>query len=167
MNNGNVRNRKVRNHSSEIIFTMLLFCLFTFAIMAVLISGVSVYKNTEEVMRSRYEERTAIAYVLTRLRQGDTSGAVSVESNEFVDSMVVITEEIYGDYKTYIYSYEGWIYEMFTEAGMKFDPNAGTRIVEAENLKFEILKSDLLFIECTSTGGAVGNVRINLKSAKS
>ena len=165
MNNGNVRKKKIKNHSSEVIFTMILFFLFTFAILTVLISGVSVYKNTEEIMRNRYEERTAMAYVMTRLRQGDTDGMVSVSSNEFVDSMIIITEETLGsDYRTYIYSYEGWIYELFTEAGMEFDPNAGTRIVESDGLKFEMKQSDLLYVECVSTIGTVSNVHVNLKS---
>ena len=160
-----VRKKKIRNHSSEIIFTMILFFLFTFAILSVLISGVSVYKNTEEIMRSRYEERTAVAYVMTRLRQGDTNGMVSVISNEFVDSMIVITEDFMGaDYRTYIYSYEGWIYELYTEAGMKFDPKAGTRIVESNSLKFEMKKSDLLYVECVSTVGTVSSAHVNLKS---
>lgn len=161
----NTANHKIRNHSSEVIFTMLLFFMFTFMILTVLISGVSVYKNTEELMRNRYEERTAIAYVMTRIRQGDTYDAVVVETIDSVGSMMYLKEETLGnEYRTYIYCYNGWIYELFTESNMTFDPNAGTRIVEANELNFELKGSDLLYVECVSTVGTTSNVHINLRS---
>ena len=158
----------MRNHSSEIIFTMLLFLMFTFMILTVLISGVSVYKNTEEIMSARYEERTAMAYVMTRLRQSDTYDSIYVESTDDVDSMIVIKEYILGmEYRTYMYCYNGWIYETFASADFEFDPNSGTHIVEAQDLNFEMKTKDLLYIECTSTEGVVSNIHLNLNSVKS
>lgn len=156
---------KIINRSSEVIFTMLLFLLFTFMILSVLISGVSVYKNTEEVMRNRYEERTAIAYVMTRLRQCDSYNAVSVDSINSINSLVLIREELLGnEYKTYIYCYNGWIHELFVDAYMEFDPEAGTRIVEAEGLEFIIKEPGLLYIKYESDTGTTNNIHINLRS---
>jgi len=164
----NIGTHKIKNHSSEIIFTMLLFFMFTFMILTVLISGVSVYKNTEEIMHNRYEERTAMAYVMTRLRQSDTYDSIYLDSNHIVDSMVIIKEYLFGmEYRTYMYCYNGWIYELFTTAEFEFDPNAGTPIVEAEDLNFEMKTKDLLYIECTATNGTVSNIHINLNSIKS
>lgn len=163
----NVGKHKIINHSSETIFTMLLFLIFTFAILAVLISGVSVYKNTEKIMRNRFEERTVIAYVMTRLRQGDVYDAIEIDSYDEIGTLVLIKEELFGDeYRTYIYCYNGWVYELFAESGMKFDPKAGTRIVAAKGLNFKMTESDLLYIQCESTAGTLSDMNITLRSIR-
>jgi hypothetical protein len=46
---------------------------------------------------------------------------------------------VYGDttYETRIYPLDGWIYELFCEAGLDMDPEDGVPIIKAGSLSFE------------------------------
>jgi len=164
MNNSS--HKKIKPRSFDVIFTLLLFCLFTFTVMTTLISGVSVYKNTEELMLSRYEERTALAYIITKVHNYDIQGNITVKKFGETDALI-FTETIGGiDYLTYIYCHEGWLRELFIDEFAEFEAHMGENIVEAEKLNFTMKTSDLVYIRYESDGGKVCETHVNIRSGR-
>lgn len=162
----NTSHRKIKPHSFDVIFTLLLFCLFTFTVMSTLISGVSVYKNTEELMLSRYEERTALAYIITKIHNYDIGGNITVRKYGDIEALV-FTEQIGGiDYLTYIYCYEGWLCELFMDEFATFEAHMGENIVEAEKLNFTLKTQNLIYIRYESVKGKVCETHVNVRSGR-
>ena len=67
-----------RKHSTDILFVLVLFLVFTSSALAVILLGARVYQSTSSRMESNYNVRTALAYVSEKIRQNDESGAVSL-----------------------------------------------------------------------------------------
>jgi len=166
--------KKLFRGSTDVIFIMLLFLLFILMVLFVLISGVSVYKNTERLMASRYEERTALAYIINKLHQSDYSGAVQIETFEYTAetaadtdliNALVITEEYEGhSFKNYIYCYGGWIRELYAPAEVEFDPEIGAAVVEAVSIAFFMHENDIVYVECGNAHGKMLSTYVCLRS---
>lgn len=69
--------KNARKHSTDILFVLLLFLVFTSSALAVILLGAKVYQNTASRMESNYTVRTALAYVTEKIRHADESGAIS------------------------------------------------------------------------------------------
>ena len=55
--------KNARKHSTDILFVLLLFLVFTSSALSVILLGAKVYQNTASRMESNYTVRTALAYV--------------------------------------------------------------------------------------------------------
>ena len=67
-----------RKHSTDILFVLVLFLVFTSSALAVILLGARVYQSTSSRMESNYNVRTALAYVSEKIRLNDESGAGSL-----------------------------------------------------------------------------------------
>lgn len=111
---------------------LLMFAVFAVCVLFVLLTGAQVYQRLTQREQVSFEKRTAVQYITTRLRQGDIAGAVAVERFGQGDALV-LTEEVGGTvYETRIYCWDGWLRELYAEAGAGLEPEDGERILEAE-----------------------------------
>ena len=67
-------------------------------------------------------------------------------------------------YETYIYADDGYLKELFAEAGTTVSPSAGTEILEINDLDFESLKEGLYKVTCTETDGSVSTVIVGARA---
>ena len=152
-----------RNGTADIIFTLVLFCVFTVSVLMVLLSGAGVYKGIVEAMDGSFEERTCLQYIGAKIRHYSGEGTVSVADINGV-SALVLTENIEGyDYNTYIYLHAGRIKELFTDGDLSFYPEDGLDILEAYRLVFNKVSDNLLRIECTGAGGRSSEIFAGLR----
>lgn len=134
----------------DTLFGLLIMCVFTACMLLVLAGGARVYKNISAEMQEQYGSRTALSYIAAKVRSGDSEGGVSVGSLGD-SSALMIFEQIDGErYVTYIYWYEGALWELFCGASDEFLPTDGQKLMELQSASFE-LKDDgsLLKIVCT------------------
>jgi len=147
--------KEIRSRSIGTFFALALFCAFSACMLLVLMTGANVYRKSLTANDERYYERTALAYVKTKLRGGNIAGGVSIEAYGDGDALV-LSEEIGGTiYKTYIYTAYGAMREIFTEEGFRIDPFEGSVIVPVGGLSFEFADSGLLKMTLESTGGDI------------
>ena len=152
-----------RNGTADIIFTLVLFCVFTISVLMVLLSGAGVYKGIVEAMDGSYEERTCLQYIGAKILHYSGEGTVSEADINGVGALI-LTENIEGyDYNTYIYLHEGKIKELFTAGDLPFYPEDGLDILEAEGLVFDMVSDNLLRIECTGLGGKSSEIFAGLR----
>ena len=146
----------LRNNSAEkldTIFVLMVFCIFAASVLMVLMLGGSVYQNTNEIINEHYDERTALSYIWSRVKNADEAGLIYVDDFEGITTLFL--EEAYDGYsfETLIYLYEGWINELYCEVGYAFGPEFGTQILKAERLDFEALENGL--IKATTSAGSI------------
>lgn len=132
-----------KKHSVDVLFVIVLFCLFSLSIVALTGTGARVYQNVVDNMSLNHSLRTSSSYVVNKIRQADADGSVTVGTYSGCDA-VIISEEIDNiSYCTYLYYYNGRLKEFFTRKGQEFDPIYGTDIVEVESFKLEKITDSL------------------------
>lgn len=140
-----------RGHSLDTVMTLVLFCLFTCAMLLVLMMGVQSYHGiTQSVENS---ERICLQYMATKVAHYSGDGAVGV--TDFGDGTALVLQETFdGDvYNTYLYSYNGTVMELFCASDVDLGPEAGFSIMDVASLTIEVVEDGLLWISCTSDEG--------------
>ena len=138
-----------KEHKVDTVFVLIIFCVFALAILMVLMLGASVYKNMTEITRDGQDERTLLSYIWTKVKNGDDSASVYVGDFNGLNALC-FDEVFYGTrYRTVIYHYDGWVYELFSETGLDFLPEDGIRVTMIGDLSFEEFEHGLIKV---STG---------------
>jgi len=158
--------RRIENKSTiEGLLVLVLFGIFAICILAVLLSGAGTYERLAERRQEGYAGRTVPQYIATKIRQSDKAGAVSV--GEFGNVRALELREVLGEeeYITRIYSYDGYLRELFSSASGNFQPGDGERILEAEQVDFS-LEENRLQITVTGAKGETTQLQLTLRSTK-
>ncbi len=142
-----IRNR----HTTDLIFVLSLFCLFTVLSLLVVIQGADVYQGISQEMDANYSARGTVAYLTEKVRQNDRKNGVAVREVGG-EPALVFSEEIGGEvYETWSYLYNGSLREVTVKQGTEITPESGQPIMELNDLKLEIPDSRLLRIIATDT----------------
>jgi len=136
--------KKVQNRKIDTIFVLIVFSIFAFSVLMVLMLGAGIYKNMTEISRDGQNERTVLSYVRTKAKNYD--GADRVYLDDFNGITALRIDEEYGEtsYRTFIYHYDGWLCELFSETSLDFDPVDGIQISRIDDLSFEDLENGLI-----------------------
>lgn len=137
--------------------------IFAVCIFLVLFMGVNTYSRLTARDRIAYDRRTCAQYITTKIRQSDSTRAVSVEP--FGDSSaLVLREDIDGAaYLTRIYIYKGYLTELFSAENAHLEPIDGTRIMKLNGLSFSY-EGDLLNIIYADETGKSTEMSVSLRS---
>ena len=121
----------------ETVFVLVIFSVFALSVLMVLMLGAGVYKNMTEISREGQDERIVLSFIWTKIKNGDEAG--SVYTGDFYGGSALFFDKDYNGapYRTVIYHYDGWLYELFSEVGYEFFPEDGARVFEISNLSFE------------------------------
>lgn len=130
--------KKGTNNQTEKVLTLVLFLVLAICMVLVLLTGTKVYKRLTERGKDSYENRTVPLYIATKVRQADCDGGVTTELSKGI-SVLRLNETIDGvAYITRIYCYDGYVRELFTAEETSFYPEAGERILPAEEVTFTV-----------------------------
>ncbi len=161
---------KTNTLSITSIAPFVLFAAFAICIMSVLLMGTGLYQNQTERDRIGYQNRTAMQYITTRIRQSDKSDACFVSDLDNIKpqstgNAFFFSETINGaEYYTCMYCYDGYLYELFTEAADSLDADAGQRVLEVGDVNF-IDNGEMITVLITHTDGTVGKSAVYLRCA--
>lgn len=138
---------KKRKFHMEGLLVLVLLGVFALCILGVLLLGADAYQRLTERGQAASDSRTAAQYIATRVRQGDVSRAVTLEQLGAAEALV-LTEDMEGrTCRTWVYCYDGWLRELFGEAGSGFLPEDGEKILEAESVDWsweaDCLRADI------------------------
>jgi len=123
---------------------MIIFCVFAISVLIVLVLGANTYESVTVLSREGYTEHSILSYIWTKVKNSDNVGRVYV--GEFHGLSALYIEEEIGkiEYSTTVYQYNGWIYELFCEKGLEFNPEDGAKIIKFDNLTFKELEYGLI-----------------------
>lgn len=130
---------------------LMVFCIFAMLVFSVILLGAGAYKNIVEATRGGSEERLCLSYIWTTVKNNDEAGSVYIDT--FAGSPALFVSETYGEgsYYTIIYHHNGWVCELFAEAGFDFSPDYGERITKTQTLGFEQLEDGNIIATCGET----------------
>ena len=155
---------KKRNQLSGVL-ELLVFAVFSVSVLLVLLTGADVVKTLSERDRESYDRRTTLQYITTRVRQADRQGMVSVRRIEDRD-VLVLGEEIEGIlYETLVYGYDGYLRELFVEAGYGMELEFGEMILPLEELRFADEETHIR-ADVTFPGGGRQSMTLFLRSER-
>ena len=142
--------KATRGQKIDTVFVLIIFCVFAVSVLLVLALGANIYKNMTDVTREEYDERTALSYVWTRVKNSDESGSVS--AGDFKGVSALFIDEEYGQtkYRTAIYTFNGRLNVLFSEEGLEFEPEDGVPVMEVEDMAFSALEDGIIKV---SAGG--------------
>jgi len=141
----------------DTVFVLIIFSVFALSVLMVLMLGARVYKNMTDITSENQEERTLLSYIWTKVKNGDKSGSISV--GDFYGLTALCFDEDFGGtpYRTAIYQYDGWLYELFCETEMLSDPSGGflpedgVQVMRIDELVFENAEYGMIKVS-TGTG---------------
>ncbi len=137
-----------KSHVIDAVFILCLMFLFVLSALAVITIGANIYKKNVSAMSDNYSHRIASAYVTEKVRQADNQGRVYVE-DLFDQHALVLQDEIDGVlYNTYIYSYDGYLMELYARADLKdIYPQSGQKILEITSFNVGYVSDSLLSVD--------------------
>lgn len=152
------------NHFSiQFVLIMMLFLILAVLSVMIIAMGENIYAKINDDRQNNYELRVGLSYIANKIRQSDKINSVSLKDIEETPA-IVIKENYDGlNYETWIYWYDGWIYEIFTDEGSVFELQDGMKIIEA--VSFDMAKvSDGLYKFTLSNGADCEELVLSLYS---
>jgi len=133
----------VRSRSIDTVFVLIVFSIFAVSVLMVLMLGASIYQNINDISREDELEQTALSYIWTKTKNFDKAGSISI--GDFNGKPALFFNESLGgtDFRTAVYHYDGWLYELFSDAALEFSPADGERVVMVDDLSFESAENGL------------------------
>lgn len=148
-----MRNQKAGRQMMSVLFTMLLFLIYVLCALFAVLTGGQVYENIYNRMEADFAGNTSLNYIANKVRQGDEAGSISVRRIDGTD-VLELRQEIEGvEFVTWIYCYDGYLCELFTDAESGLGLSDGIHIIECEGLRLE-LGQKILLAETTGTEGS-------------
>ena len=154
---------QIRKSDMSGMLVLLVFAVFMVSVLFVLLTGADVVQTLSDRDEASFDRRTAAQYVATRVRQGDSSGMVSVRTYED-STALVLAEDIDGAmYETIVYCYDGYLRELFVPQDLEMDLEFGEKILPMN--EFVVYDCEgYLQIELELTDGYRETVLLQLRS---
>ena len=158
-------NHKTVQHSMQGVFVFVLLGLFAVMSTLMVLLGAQMYRNTVDRSTANNEDRVLSAYVRSMIRAEDTSDAMEIGEYDGVKTLAM-REDLDGEiYVTWLYCYEGQMYEWFTSDDGEFRPESGTVICPAQRFEPSLDKG-LLTVNMVNAKGVPETVQVALRCAQ-
>lgn len=152
-----MNNRNQEKHFIvDILFVLALFGVFAVSALALVTIGADVYQHTVEDMSVNYESRTAVSYILEKVRQNDTSDSISLTTLEDTPALCMLSRIKDETYCTCLYFYDGHLKELFMREGTSLGGQvlpAGTDIMELQDFALSYAADDLICVSLRTSSG--------------
>jgi len=137
----------------DTVFVLALITLFAATAFMLVLIGAKQYRYVTDTMNENYEDRTVSSYLTEKIRQNDTTDAISVVTLEGVTALSLVATEDDISYITYIYFYEGSLRELVVTGNSVFTLSSGQEIMELQAFSPELINDSLLRITVTDSRG--------------
>ena len=155
MNNRN-HQKQEKHFIVDILFVLALFGVFAVSALALVTIVGDVYQHTVEDMGVNYESRTAVSYIMEKVRQNDTADSIFLTDLENVPALCMLSEIDEETYCTYLYLYDGHLKELFMREGASLGGQvlpAGTDIMDLQEFSLSYASDDLIRISLRTASG--------------
>ncbi|MBP5265208.1 MAG: DUF4860 domain-containing protein [Lachnospiraceae bacterium] len=148
-------NTKKKTGPIEFVFPILLFLIFTLSALFIILFAAQIYQKIVDDSSINYSANTALSYVSEKIRQGENGDGIEVGSFEDCDALILHNHVKEVDYATYIYFYDGALYEFMAESDRVSEMTVGTGTAILEVADFTITEDDnhLISFTCTDESG--------------
>ena len=161
--------KTTRNTRIDTIFVLIIFCVFAISVLMVLMLGANIYKNMTDISHEGYDDRTGLSYIWTKVKNNDENGMISIGDFNGLPALCfdeVINDDTYGPttYRTMVYFYDGWVYELFSETDLDFLPQDGEQVIKIDTLSFEALDHGLIKVSSGASNLLISPRSVNAET---
>ena len=148
-----------RKNSGADIAVLLLFASFMIFACVVTLLGITIYSGVSDRTSENYTARTALGYVTNQVRRAESIRIVPFGDK---DALEITETAADTEYITLIYTYGGWLRELYVERGTVLEPDVGVELVEvsAFNIRVSGDSGGLFNISVSDKNGGAANVRL-------
>ncbi len=142
---------KLKGHSIDVIFMLLLFSIFAISSLMVILIGANVYQSIVGDMDDNNEIRASLTYISNKVKLNNTGDSVQIEQ---IDGVDVLT--IYGGFedKTCIYFHDGSLKEVLVARDDTIDIGvSGFEIISVKDFDMSYIGDNLIQFDVTASGG--------------
>ena len=154
-----------KRHIFDALFVGVLFFVFLICALLVVTIGSSVYSRTTRSMNEHFTIKTALSYIVEKVRQNDVHGGVERFEQEGVEGLKLLREFDGQTYETLIYVYDGYLKELFIRTGSQVPLRNGKPLMEMISLEVEQPLATLYRITLTDDAGNSRSVSIAERSS--
>ena len=155
---------KDNRHVIDILFVIALFGIFVLSATFLISIGAGIYSKTMLNMTANFNSRTAVAYIIEKVRQSDTDGGISLGQFDGHDAIVITNTAGGREYTTYIYEYDGRLKELMVRSDVELTPESGQDILEVSGFSLKMAGETLMKCEVTMENGDSYSFYVNLHS---
>jgi len=142
--------KPIHSRKTDVLFSLLVFSTFAISVLVTLMLGASFYQRMVDMTRDGYDERTCLSYIWAKVKNSDNIDMISVDDFNGIPALLLYEEYYETKYVTRIYPYDGWVYELFSDADLEMIPENGTPIIKTGSLMFEQLDGGLIRVSAGS-----------------
>ena len=157
--------RRKEYRSPDTLCILLLLCVFAFSALMMAVFGANAYTRISAQKELHFQRTTPLFYIAAKVRQTGAAGAVRQDACGGVPALVFADEDGGVLCETWIYEYDGSLYELYIDAGAEFEPADGTPILESEGLSFHLDKG-LLTLCAADQNGERSEMRLTLRGGE-
>ena len=154
-----------KSNNTDVLFTFLLFCLYTVLCLMLLMSTFNSYRLILDRADQNYTTNTCLEYIANKVRCFDSLDSVYITT---FDGLPALRMKEYIDdksYETIIYFDKGSIKELYIEEGVSLTREAGNEIFIAQNFNISYYLDNFIKVECTENNKQA-EIIISLKSGQ-
>ena len=142
-----MKSQQNRQHITDLLFVLALFCVFAVSSILLVTLGSTVYRHILDTSNENYSMRTPSAFLVEKFRQNGGYQHISVQDG-FGDSDSIVITEVINDveFETKIYLDDGYLKELFSQKDASLQPSAGDAIIPCKGFRVQELKEDLYHI---------------------
>ncbi len=152
-------------------FVLLLFALFAGSILMVLLFGASAYEKMVSRDSRAFDERTAIQYVVAKVRANEVEDSILVgsfqdQNDSDVDDISTLYLRFEGaeeEYYTKIYYYNGYLMEVLCQQETGLKPEDGNIIMKVNGASF-CLEGNILYITIVNKDDSVSHMALDIRT---
>lgn len=154
-----------RTSLTDLFFTLGLFCVFTACALLLITIGLRAYRTTVTHMQDTFSTRTAISYVVEKVRQHDVAGGVALDELEGQPALRM-TDTVGDDtYLTYIYADASHLYELTVRAGAEPARAMGEAVLEVQDFAIRDAGGGFWSLSAADSSGNTVQCLLHLRSA--
>lgn len=154
-----MRLKKSSGHRIDSLFILGLLTIFGFTSLFVILIGAKQYQTIADRMSQNYETRTISSYLEEKLNQSDIAGLGTVvrltSADELYSADALSLTQVINDqsYTTYIYAYDGYLWEITVTSDTAVTLGSGQKIIETGAITIDALSDTLYRFTITTTTG--------------
>lgn len=153
--------QKDQQHTIDFIFPLAVLFVFAVSAFTVLLLSAHVYADQTARTQSDYQAATPLSYIREKVRQNDQNGTLSIGSIDGETALVLQVD----DTCTYIYSYEGYLKELYIRKDVDARAKDGKNILEIKDFQIQELSGGLFRVSCQTSDGTEQSVILSERSA--
>lgn len=141
-----------------VLFLLILVSFFVFTLTGI---GSSAYLRLTDWQNRTADLRIGLSYIDVKVRSHDAAGAIAIRPDPFSGNDALVISRSVGEetYLTWIYVYDGSLFELFVRSDASVNPAMGSKITDASSFSVSTPAQDQLCVTLVCGSGETAQSR--------